>query len=81
MAVIKTIDFINNIAKISGNSVYQDVSQFCTSGCLYNMGINHDFVNTPPNELKFNDPATCIDADNDTRTTMQQLLCTESNAW
>ena len=61
------IEFTNNIAKISGNSVYQDISQFCTSGCLYNMGINHDFVNTPPNELKFNDPAKCINADNDTQ--------------
>ena len=61
------IEFINNLAKISGNSVYQDVSQLCTSSCLYNMGINHDFVNTPPNELKFSDPAICIDTDNDTR--------------
>ena len=63
------IEFTNNIAKISGNSMYQDVSQFCTSSCLSNriMGINHDFVDTPPNELKFNDPATCIDTDNDTQ--------------
>ena len=58
----KCIDFTNNIAKISGNSVYQDASEFCTGSCLSNrMGINHEFVDTPPNELKFNDPAICID--------------------
>ena len=31
------------------------------------MGINRDFVDIPPNDLKFNDPATCIDTDNDTQ--------------
>ena len=38
-------------------------SEFCTSSCLSNriMGIYHEFVDTPPNELKFNDPANFID--------------------
>ena len=58
----KCMDFTNNIAKISGNSVYQNASEFCTGSCLNNrLGINHEFVDTPPNELKFNDPAICID--------------------
>ena len=61
------MDFTNNIAKISGNSVYQDANQFCTSSCLSNriMWINHEYVDTPPSKLKFNDPAICIDNDND----------------
>ena len=56
----KCMDFTNNIAKIS---IYQDASEFCTSSCLSNriMGINHEFVDTPPNELKFSDSANCID--------------------
>ena len=59
----RCMDFTNNIAKISGNSIYQDVSELCTSSCLSNriMGINREFVDTPPNKLKFNDQATCID--------------------
>ena len=65
----KCIDFTNNIAKISGNSIYQGASEFCTRSCLSNrmMGINHEYVDTPPNELKFNDPAICIDNDNNTQ--------------
>ena len=66
---IKCMDFTNNIARILGNSVYQDASEFCTSSCLSNrmMGINHKFVYTRPNELKFNNPAICIDTDNNTQ--------------
>ena len=59
------MDFTNNIAKILGNSAYQDESEFCTSSndsCFNRtMGINHEFVDTPPIKLKFNDPAICID--------------------
>ena len=58
----KCMDFINNIAKISGNLIYQDASGFHTSSSLSNriIGINHKFVYTPPNELKFSNPATRI---------------------
>ena len=59
------IDFTNNFAKILGNSAYQDASEFCVSSnnsCFNRtMGINHEFVDTPPNRLKFNDSAICID--------------------
>ena len=59
------IDFTNNVAKFLGNSVYQDESEFCASSndsCFNRtMAINHEFVDTPPNKLKFNDPAICID--------------------
>ena len=65
----KCIDFTNNIAKISGNSIYQGASEFCTRICLSNRmtGINHEYVDTPPNELKFKHPAICIDNDNNTQ--------------
>ena len=60
------MDFTNNFAKILGNSAYQDASEFCVNSnnsCFFNrtMGINHEFVDTPPNRLKFNDSAICID--------------------
>ena len=59
------IDFTNNIAKILGNSAYQDASEFCanSNNSCFNrtVGVNHEFVNTPPIKLKFNDPAICID--------------------
>ena len=59
------INFKNNIAQISGNSVYQDAAKFCNSSCLINrtVNINSHFVTTPPNELRFCDPAICIDND------------------
>ena len=62
----KCIDFINNVAKISGNLIYQDTSEFSTSSSLSNriIGINHKFVYTAPNELKFSNPATCINDGN-----------------
>ena len=63
------INFTNNIAKISGNSVYQDTDEFCNANCLSNrlLGMSIEFVNTPPNVLKFYDPAICIDNDNNTQ--------------
>ena len=63
------INFTNNIAKVLGNSVYQDASNFCNSSCLSDrlVGISSEFIATPPNELKFYDPAVCIDNDNDTQ--------------
>ena len=63
------INFTNNIARIAGNSLYQDVADLCNRSCLTDrvVGINTDFIATPPNELKFYDPAICIDSDNDTQ--------------
>ena len=60
------MDFINNIAKISGNLIYQDASGFRTSTTLSDkiIGINHKFVYTPPNELKFSNPAILINDSN-----------------
>ena len=61
------MDFTNNFAKILGNSAYQDASELCASSndsCFNRtMGINHEFVDTPPNRLMFNDSAICIDDD------------------
>ena len=65
------IDFKNNFARILGSSVYEDVAELCNSSCLYNRitGLNNTLIATPPYELKFDDPATCIDndIDNDTQ--------------
>ena len=63
------INFANNFAKVSGNSVYQDAFEFCNSNCVKDrlVGISSGFVDTPPNKLKFYDPAVCIDKDNDTQ--------------
>ena len=63
------INFKYNFAKILGNSVYQDVAEVCNSSCLYNRitGLNNTLIATPPNELKFDDPAICIDDDNNTQ--------------
>ena len=65
------IDFKNNFARILGSSVYQDVAELCNSSCLYNRitGLNNTLIATPPYDLKFDDPATCIDnnIDNDTQ--------------
>ena len=65
----KCINFTNNIAEVSGNSVYQDAAQCCNSSCIRDRipGISSELVNTPPNQLKFHDPAICIDNDNDTQ--------------
>ena len=65
----KLINFNKNLAKITGNSVYQDVQEHCNSTCLNNkiLGINNGLIATPPNILNFYDPAKCIDADSDTQ--------------
>ena len=62
---INCINFTNNIAKILGNSIYQDAAKFCNSSCLSQRTVNIDsqFLATPPNELKFYDQAVCIDND------------------
>ena len=62
---INCINFTNNIAKVLGNSIYQDTAKFCNSSCLSNRIVNIDsqFLATPPNELKFYDQAVCIDND------------------
>ena len=64
-----SINFTNNFARIVGNSIYQDVDDLCNRSFLIDrvVGINTEFIATPPNELKFNDPAICIDNDNDTQ--------------
>ena len=65
------IDFKYNFARILGSSVYQDVAELCNSSCLYNRitGLNNTLIATPPYDLKFENPATCIDndIDNDTQ--------------
>ena len=63
------VRFKNNFARISGNSVYQDVVGSCNSSCLNNKirGISNLLIATPPNVLKFDDPAICIDNGNDTQ--------------
>ena len=65
----KCVDFRSNLAKFSSNSVYQDVDGSCNSNCINNKiyGISDDLIATPPNVLKFYDPAICIDNDNDTQ--------------
>ena len=59
----------NNIAKVLGNSLYQDVTEFCNNNCIINrmVGIRMEYIATPPNQLKFYDPAVCIDNDNETQ--------------
>ena len=64
-----SVTFTNNFARIVGNSIYQDVADLCSRSCLTDrvVGISTEFIATPPNELKFYDPAICIDDDNDTQ--------------
>ena len=64
-----SITFTNNFARIVGNSIYQDVADSCSRSCLIDrvVGISIEFIATPPNELKFYDPAICIDDDYDTQ--------------
>ena len=64
------ITFENNFAKILGDSVYQYVADFHNSSWLNKRitGVSNKLVATPPNELKFYDPAACIQYnDNDTQ--------------
>ena len=64
-----SINFTKNSARIVGNSIYQDVADLCNRSCLTDrvVGISTEFIATQPNELKFYDPAICIDIDNDTQ--------------
>ena len=64
-----SITFTNNIARIVGNSIYQDIVDSWKSSYLTNriVGVCNEFIATPPNELKFCDPAICIDDHNDTQ--------------
>ena len=63
------LHFKNNFARILGGLAYKDVVEMCNSTCLANrmIGISDEVIATPPNELKFYDPAICIDDDNDTQ--------------
>ena len=63
-----SIKFEDNIANILGDSLYQKI-ELCKNNCLIDrvVGISNEFIATPPNELKFDDPAVCIDNDNDTQ--------------
>ena len=63
------INFENNFARILGDLVYQDVADLHNSNWLNKtiIGVSNKIIATPPNELRFDDPATCIDNDNDTQ--------------
>ena len=65
----KLFEFRSNFAKFSGDSVYQDVAGSCDSSCINHriVGISNNLIATPPNVLKFDDPAICIDNNNDTQ--------------
>ena len=64
-----SIGFTENDARILGDSIYQDVTitDLCNKNCITDrvVGFNTEFITTPPNELKFYDPAICIDGDDD----------------
>ena len=64
-----SINFTNNFARVLGNSIYHDEAALCNRSCPTDrvVGISTEFIATPPNELKFYDPAICIDNDNDTQ--------------
>ena len=44
------INLKNNVTRILGNSVYQDVAELCNSSCLYNRvsGLSNKLIATPP---------------------------------
>ena len=69
-----SINFVNNIARIVGNLIYQDVAaaDLCNRGCLTDrvVGISTEFISTLPNETNFYDPAIFIDNDNDKQCNM-----------
>ena len=65
-----SINFTNNNARIVGNTIYQDVADLCNESCPTDrvVGINTESIATQPYELKFYDPAVCVDDnDNDTQ--------------
>ena len=65
----KCINFIRNVAKVLGKSVYEEATEFCNSNCVINrtVGMSNEYIATPPNKLKFYDPAKCIDNNNNTQ--------------
>ena len=65
------LNFTSNVAKVLGSSMYQDITGLCNGNCIINrtMGINNDYIATPPSQLQFNRPAICVDEDNDTQCT------------
>ena len=65
----KCINFIRNIAKVLGKSVYEEATESCNSNCVINrtVGMSNEYIATPPNKLKFYDPAKCTDNNNNTQ--------------
>ena len=65
------LNFTNNVAKVLGSSMYQDITGLCNGNCIINrtMGINNEYIATPPNKLQLDHPAICVDEDNDTQCT------------
>ena len=63
------INFENNFARILGDLVYQDVADLHNSSWLNEkiIGVSNKIIATPPNQLRFDDPAICVDNDNDTQ--------------
>ena len=63
------VKFKNNLAKILGSLVYQEIAELCNTRCVNDeeVSISNELISTPPNELKFYDPAICIDNYNDTQ--------------
>ena len=56
------VNFKSNIARVLGSSVYQYIAE-CLNSTSRITGINNKLIATPPNEVKFSDPAKCIDND------------------
>ena len=65
----KCINFIRNVAKFLGKSIYEEATESCNSNCVINrtVGMSNEYIATPPNKLKFYDPAKCIDNNNKTQ--------------
>ena len=60
------ISFISNTASIAGDNMYFELTG-SNGSCVSNRISETQYViATPPNKLKFFDPATCIDYDNNT---------------
>ena len=63
----KYIHFNNNSAFFKGNTIYQEGDESCNKSCITSkvVGINNELIATPPNDLKFYDPAVCINNNKD----------------
>ena len=63
------VKFTNNIAKILGSSIYHDVAELCNNSCVDHkiIGVSRQIIATPPNILKLDHPAICIDNVKDTQ--------------